>query len=309
MVDLKFKPVELFRNWFYSDFPSANQELFKYALDDSGNQPYLYDVYFVALDWYRVPTESWSEKPYQELHVAMCYLFAYIFCLDKLIDDQHAKSEKRLSNIALSSAIFCFLSGAQIRLKRAAELFELPPNIFTDCLSKYMVEHFAALNDEVLAQSPPFNQQTLDEYQSIVGRSNAILFLYESISISCSLSFPNSLKKLLEDFLYYRQIGDDVVDWEEDFHVGRYTGFIRENSSELYVTKESIEMAVYCDGGFERSISNVVNGINSVLKELVVLGREDSILAKYVKSERDVAFNALHNFIIAKDEAVKKVSL
>ena len=134
----------------------------------------------------------------------------------------------------------------------------------------------------------------LEEFESIVARSNSFLFLFQVLTEIVLERTESFLKQQLKTFVFYMQLGDDLTDWRKDFQTKHYTSFLRECFAELgrMPNEHELEGHVLLSGIFERRLERIILGFGHILRELQAF-QTGLTFCKHVEGQRDLAVNAL----------------
>ncbi len=198
---------------------------------------------------------------FRDLRIAYVFLSAYYFLLDATVDEHLYKKTDALYLTHLLSAsclLFCRVC------------YRLVPNKVGE-IQKDVFSHVAgnawAVRTELEFQKKPLEPNEEDEFDSVVGRSNSVLLLYRIIAKLTGTEVKPQLVKLLNDLVFFIQLGDDLGDWRIDFRAQRWTSTIRScfHQQGRILSEAEMEQELYLSGFYEQRSARIINGLNAVL--------------------------------------------
>ena len=233
---------------------------------------------------------------FKELTLGYVLLSSYYFLLDAVVDGH-------LEDVTDSVYLTQLLAGALGKIDEAASLAnptirpKLRPLIFA-----HISQNAEAICTEKRLHAEPFELAIEDERRSIIGRSNSALLLYELIAEIYSCEPTRESRIILEDIVYYLQLGDDLSDWREDFRASRRTLFLRRCVGGIGAlpTERALEEFVYLSGFYEEWAGDIVGGLSSISTLLHGRRPQPTGLISLVDSQRMDLENALRDWIAAK---------
>lgn len=205
-----------------------------------------------------------SERDFENIQLGYVMVTAYYFLLDAVIDEH---LENKLDSLYLTH----FMT---LACQKFDNVIYSNPNInigsFNKVFHQLISENAKAIRLENEYSSNPFAYSEQNEYKSIVGRSNSSIILLQIISMLTEINNTDDLRRILEDFAFFVQLGDDLADWRDDFKAKNYTSFLREIFSKYntILTEEELEEEIYLTTFFEARIVKVINGLNAITVQI-----------------------------------------
>src|SRR6267154_1156613 len=224
----------------------------KFYLSESG-YPYGFSHPDVLAD---ITGGDLDAETQQDLRMGYVSLCAYYFLLDSIIDSH-------LENITDAVHLTPLISSACLSFVQVCK--RLAPNhldILTNFILTSVGENSAALSQEKHLWASPLEVSEHNEFESIIGRSNAFILLYKTLCLVTDKQFEPEIESLLKDLLFYFQLADDIGDWREDYRAGRFSSFLRHIffSQGRLLDEQRLDEQVYLGGFFEAQTSKVIRG-------------------------------------------------
>jgi hypothetical protein len=200
------------------------------------------------------------------LRLGYVFLSSYYFLLDAVVDEHLDNSDHCLYLTHLLSLAWDHFS--EIFISAPPEQF----SSFKRSFHELIHGNAKAIIDERDTFKSPLHYSEEYEYESIVGRSNSSLVLVEilnCLSTVCKTQTAD-IKKIVKDFAFYVQLGDDLADWRQDYHSCKYSGFLRElfSANSRILTEEEVEEAIYLSLVFENRCIKIINGLRHISSTL-----------------------------------------
>jgi hypothetical protein len=232
----------------------------------------------------------------RELTMGYVLISAYYFLLDAVADGH-------LANPVDCVYLTHLLAGG---LEKISDSVVLADSSATSRARKVIHSHIsenaAAIRLEKQLQENPFEIAPEEERRNIIGRSNSALLLFELMTLLYNQKSRPQDRLILEDIIYYLQLGDDLSDWREDFSSLRWTSFLRRCLSVLgrIPTEPELEVHVYLSGCYEEWASLIIRGLNSASTTLAARENRPLKLIGLVESQKAMLEAALTDWITAK---------
>lgn len=206
--------------------------------------------------------DSWSPPSLEasiarDLQTAYILFVAAIFAVDHLWDEQSQSEDDILYPSFLTLAAAKILLAIQSRAG-VAGLLDIFLSSFDEFVLAMKIERSArssrGLNDEV-------------DRHHLVNRSRCFIALFEAI---CRLKGRPALEaeiKILEEFIFWMQRGDDLGDWREDYRSAHKSYFIRScihALGELPGSEAELEEYVYLSGAYEEEANRIIGGLKRI---------------------------------------------
>lgn len=207
---------------------------------------------------------SLSKSDFENVKVGYVLITAYYFLLDAVVDE-HLKNKLHPLYLTHLLALSCQKFGEILYSKKIKN-----PENFNRAFYRLISENALAIRLENEFSLNPLYYSEKEEYESITGRSNSSIMLLELISFLTGKNEISNIKKILQEFAFYVQLGDDLADWREDYNTKKYTSFLREIFSKhgRILNEEHLEEEIYLTGIFEARALKVINGLENVLISL-----------------------------------------
>lgn len=227
---------------------------------------------------------------------AYVYLAAAFFCIDHVYDgDPHDSFEVLAPATLVARAI------GSITIV-AAE-FKIP----SLALDEKLMEIFSTFNESMIREktvSIASNKYWSDVYDHVTGRSALFVVYFKILNLLKSRPDEEAELELLRQFIYFMQLGDDLGDWRSDFKVGKITPVLAmafEQASRPFSTEDELEEFVYLSGFYERTATNIADGLQQVRDRLAVVFQADvSGLRAYIDRQIDRVRLVASNFAAVK---------
>lgn len=199
------------------------------------------------------------------LTVAYVYLATTFFCLDHLYDSE-SHNDFEIPAIALLSSkalerICNTLSTEDIdSLPALGETSQL----FTKFTSAMLLERQMKTQHNI--------REACSERDHIIGRSWLVIFMYRIIQKMKRMPADTITQNILEDMVYFFQLGDDWGDWRDDYRAGNLTPFLRRCIKEMGKQprdEHELERYIYLSGAYEKEGLMVYDGLKGIERRLV----------------------------------------
>lgn len=169
-------------------------------------------------------------------------------------------------------------------------------------ISQKMSANAKAVKNEMMYRSQDVNSH---DYQSIVGRSNSTILFYEIMSYLQKQEPNIQVKQILNDIVYYMQLGDDLGDWKKDLAEGNYTPLLQECFKRIPNAKKHelslVEQELYINGVYEEYVSQIINGFDRLYTQTTSLkGISVTKLCAYIEKKRKDAYGLLEEMLKTK---------
>ena len=206
--------------------------------------------------------DSWSSPSLEasiarDLRTAYVLLATVVFAIDRLWDEQSQSEDDILypGYVTLSAAKI--LSGIESR-SGVHGLFDAFLSSFDDFSLAMKMERTARTSRSLDHQV---------DRRHLVNRSRLFTGLFEVICRLKGRPPSASEIRILEEFLFWMQRGDDIGDWREDYRTGHNSYFIRlciRANGELPASEAEMEEYVYLSGAYEEEAEKIINGLQDV---------------------------------------------
>ena len=246
--------------------------------------------------------DSWSSPGLdasiaRDLRTAYVLLASVVFAIDRLWDEQSQNEDDILypSFLALSAAKILSAIESRSGIHGLVDAFLNSFDVFSLAMK---MERSARISRNV--------DRHVDR-NHLVNRSRLFIGLFEGI---CRLKGRPPLDaeiRILEEFLFWMQRGDDLGDWREDYRTGHNSYFIRlsiQANGERPATEAEMEEYVYLSGAYEEEAKRIINGLHNI--ETVVrtgsAGTTANVaFAAFVEKQRRSIDQVLSEFRSAKE--------
>ncbi|MEQ1603948.1 MAG: hypothetical protein ABL999_03695 [Pyrinomonadaceae bacterium] len=279
------------------DFPSDVEHLYDLCINEVGF-PVGYYHPEILTNLFAI---SPNREIVDELRLPYIYLSAYYFCLDSIVDKDIVKSENAVYLTHL-------LTGSIHQFTRYFDQnYPDKANLLKSLLHEYISKNAAAVLSELEFRRNPFKTLELEEFESIVGRSNSFLLLLDLLSHALDAPVAPVTRTLIDRFLYFMQLGDDLGDWRLDFHNKRWTSFLRGCFSELgrIPNEAELERLVYLNGSYEQRAIRILKGFNEIIRNLAEQHYDsDKNFLTFVVAQRDRLYTVLRDFVEVKQSCI-----
>jgi len=232
----------------------------------------------------------------------------------------------RLGYVMLAAYYFLFDAAADNHLQHPTDSLYLP-HLLTGALTeftlvclavdpaklvplhtlvrRYLAANASAIKNEQLISSRPLLEDQPEEFYSIVGRSNAVLLLYDLLSLITDRAPDDRVTDIVTWLAYYIQMADDLGDWRDDYKNGRYTSFLRRCFArhDAVIDEPGLEEEVLLGGAFEERSAIVINGLAALLDKIDALPYRMEALQAYVTRQKDRIYAVLKDRVTAKTQA------
>ena len=206
--------------------------------------------------------DSWSSPGLdasiaRDLRTAYVLLASVVFAIDRLWDEQSQSEDDILYPSFLTLSAAKILSAIKSR-SGVHELVDAFLNSFDVFSLAMKMERSAKISRNV--------DRHVDR-NHLVNRSRLFIGLFEGI---CRLKGRPPLDaeiRILEEFLFWMQRGDDLGDWREDYRTGHNSYFIRlsiQAHGERPATEAEMEEYVYLSGAYEEEAKRIINGLHNI---------------------------------------------
>ena len=206
--------------------------------------------------------DSWSSPSLdasiaRDLRTAYVLLASVVFAIDRLWDEQSQSEDDILYPSFLTLSAAKILSGIESR-SGVHGLVDAFLNSFDVFSLAMKMERSARISRNV--------DRHVDR-NHLVNRSRLFIGLFEGI---CRLKGRPPLDaeiRILEEFLFWMQRGDDLGDWREDYRTGHNSYFIRlsiQAHGERPATEAEMEEYVYLSGAYEEEAKRIINGLHNI---------------------------------------------
>lgn len=208
-----------------------------------------------------------EEKLLLKLRTGYVCLSGYYFLLDAIIDEHLTDSPKALYLSHLLSATHLLFYEVCREINPSCQ-----PRL-SEIICSYISDNAEAVQAELRFQASPLVPAEVDEYMSIVGRSNSALLLYETLCAVSGRAIDITILGLLNDLVYYLQLIDDLGDWREDYCSKRWTSLLRTCFSrhKRILDEAEVEEEIYLSGISERRLATAINGLTRVQNGFISL--------------------------------------
>jgi hypothetical protein len=206
--------------------------------------------------------DSWSSPGLdasiaRDLRTAYVLLASVVFAIDRLWDEQSQNEDDILypSFLALSAAKILSAIESRSGVHGLVDAFLNSFDVFSLAMK---MERSARISRNV--------DRHVDR-NHLVNRSRLFIGLFEGI---CRLKGRPPLDaeiRILEEFLFWMQRGDDLGDWREDYRTGHNSYFIRlsiQAHGERPATEAEMEEYVYLSGAYEEEAKRIINGLHNI---------------------------------------------
>jgi hypothetical protein len=206
--------------------------------------------------------DSWSSPGLdasiaRDLRTAYVLLASVVFAIDRLWDEQSQNEDDILypSFLALSAAKILSAIESRSGVHGLVDAFLNSFDVFSSAMK---MERSARISRNV--------DRHVDR-NHLVNRSRLFIGLFEGI---CRLKGRPPLDaeiRILEEFLFWMQRGDDLGDWREDYRTGHNSYFIRlsiQANGERPATEAEMEEYVYLSGAYEEEAKRIINGLHNI---------------------------------------------
>ena len=193
----------------------------------------------------------------RDLRTAYVLLASVVFAIDRLWDEQSQSEDDILYPSFLTLSAAKILSGIESR-SGVHGLVDAFLNSFDVFSLAMKIERSARISRNV--------DRHVDR-NHLVNRSRLFIGLFEGI---CRLKGRPPLDaeiRILEEFLFWMQRGDDLGDWREDYRTGHNSYFIRlsiQANGERPATEAEMEEYVYLSGAYEEEAKRIINGLHNI---------------------------------------------
>lgn len=271
------------------DFPHDAATLHSLCLNDAGfpvgyyHPDHLADLANVALP----PTVIDS------LRSAYVPILAYYFLLDDVVDRDITDDAQPLYLTHLLASGVTTLTRTLYRFlpTRASE--------FSSLFYQYISDNAAAIRSESDFRRNALVPAAFAEYENITGRANFFTFLYILICGLGNVVPHEQTVKIIKDFLFFMQLGDDLGDWRIDFQAQRWTSFLRASFRQMNKIPQDeaeLEHFVYFSGAYEVRLAYVIRGFDALIAQVERAPR----FAGFIGKQRRESMSVLRDFIAAK---------
>jgi hypothetical protein len=206
--------------------------------------------------------DSWSSPSLdasiaRDLRTAYVLLASVVFAIDRLWDEQSQSEDDILypSFLTLSAAKILSAIESRSGVHGLVDAFLNSFDVFSLAMK---MERSARISRNV--------DRHVDR-NHLVNRSRLFIGLFEGI---CRLKGRPPLDaeiRILEEFLFWMQRGDDLGDWREDYRTGHNSYFIRlsiQAHGERPATEAEMEEYVYLSGAYEEEAKRIINGLHNI---------------------------------------------
>jgi hypothetical protein len=294
--------VETLRRWLSEDYPNEVEVLLPLCLTDSGRSPLYFD--HPGFVWEVVRLKGVAPEVLDDLHCAYVYLSSYYFCVDSVIDG-HPRTGAQGTDIDHAALhLGLLLTGSLLRTGRALDLaFPDLRDYFAREIRRVLAENSRAIQAEFHFRSEPLRPNTIAEFDTIVGRSNSFILLFDLAARMVKEPLAAELQRAIRSFVFYMQLADDLGDWREDYRARRWTSFLRQCFGDLgrIPSESDLEQHVYFEGAYESRLKTVINGFDDLLSEVAKIPSINAF-ARYVQAQRLAAYEGLKSFVAVKLE-------
>jgi hypothetical protein len=206
--------------------------------------------------------DSWASPGLEpsiarDLRTAYVLLATVVFAIDRLWDEQSTSD----SDILYPG--FLTLSAAKI-------LSAIESRSGVQGLVDSFLDSFDDFSLAMKTERSARNSQSLDRRADrghLVNRSRLFIGLFGAI---CRLKGRQALDaeiRMLEEFLFWMQRGDDLGDWREDYKAGQNSYFIRLSIQAIGkrpTSEAEMEKYVYLSGAYEDEATEIINGLQNI---------------------------------------------
>lgn len=232
-----------------------------------------------------------------DLRIGHALLTAYYTLLDSLVDGHLDEQQQGVYLTHL-------LGGALLLFSRVCDQVDGDrARRIEETIRAHISENARSVLLEIQLRAQPLIASHEEEYASIVGRSNSALLLYRTLRILSGGHNVPDITALLSDLLFYIQLGDDLVDWKEDYLAGRWTSFLRS----VFILKgrvlgwSELEEQVYLGGLPEKQLADIINGLSGISTRLrSMCGFSSNLLQELIKDHRESYLNSLYEVLAIK---------
>lgn len=238
-----------------------------------------------------------NNEAFEELRLGYVYLCAYYFLLDATVDEHLSEKNAPLYLTHLLSASCSLFTNACLKSR---------PEALSDThrlLFEHISQNANAIKLEILLNDTPLKDTPDQNYKSIIGRSNAVMFLYSILSFLSNKSTDEQIVSILNDIVYYIQLGDDLGDWRKDYDGKRWTPFLRAcfRRKGRLLNIQELEEEIHLTGFYEEYMANVINGLGEAKERLEKLSNINCcLLLKLINSHRNGFLDALSDLVALK---------
>ena len=247
--------------------------------------------------------DSWSSPGLEasiarDLRMAYVLLATVVFAIDRLWDKQSQSDDDILYPGFLTLSAAKILSAIESRSGVRGLV-----DTFLDSF-----DHFSlAMKMERSARiSQSLNHQV--DRRHLVNRSRLFIGLF---GVICRLKGRPPLDaeiRILEEFLFWMQRGDDLGDWREDYQTGHNSYFIRLSIQAIGkrpASEAEMEKYVYLSGAYEDEATEIINGLQTI-ETAVRTGSEGTTanpaFAAFVEKQRRSIAQVLSEFRSVKEQ-------
>jgi len=273
-------------------FPTDAERILRLSLNDVDPLPFGY----YHIDFWLEICPPLNERLKEDARVFYVLLCAYYFLQDAYVDE-HLDSKFDVLYLAH------LLSGAWYFFDKTCR--ELTPDKKEEISKKlltYISKNAKAVKDEYLFQKELL-MPSEEEYESIVGRSNPFVFIYELFSALADKPVEPHVMKLCSDDVFLLQLADDLGDWREDYQAGRYTSVIRTCFAKKgrFLTEKEIEEEMFFGGVYEQQAAKIISGLDKLISQLETDSYQPYNKFKdFVESQRERVYQVLVEWISVK---------
>ena len=273
-------------------FPDDSEDINRLCLGPEGVPFGLHHPdFFVTALKIALPPEA-----LEQVRTGYVLLAGYYFLLDAIVDGH-------LSDPVDTLYLSHLLSGATAEFSTVCS--SLAPQAISTLhtlICEYLAENSKALRDERGFRAEPLTIAEQEEFESIVGRSNAVLLLYAILSLVTRTRMDERLIGLVKELTYYIQLADDLGDWREDYGAARYTSLLRRcfHRREALLSEAALETELLLGGVFEERAATIVNGLDSLANDITQLGYPMPFLRTYVAQQRERVYEVLKDRLHVK---------
>ena len=275
-------------------FPRHVESVLRIALNEAGAP--LGHRHVEYLDSWAPP--NLEDSIARDLQTAYVLFVAAIFAIDHLWDEQSQSEDDILYPSFVTLAAAKLVQGIQSRAGVTGLI---------DIFLKSFDEFAVAMKLERAARASRSPDEDMDR-RHLVNRSRLFIALFEVICQLKGRPATAAEVRILEEFIFWMQRGDDLGDWREDYRSAQKSYFIRscaEAMGELPRSEAELEEYVYLSGAYEEEASRIIKGLEEVERRVrdFSAGPANTLaFAAFVEKQHLVARQVLSDFRSIKQQ-------
>jgi len=236
-----------------------------------------------------------SPQVEQDITAGYILLSAYYFFLDSFIDKQD-------SSPVHHSYLTHLITGSHYFFVKSTRSLPIDQGEVAALLMASVSDNSRAMRQEQTLHDTPLAHMPLVERESIIGRSNPLILLYQLCCLVSRTTVDVNVRDLLDELILSIQAADDLGDWRPDYERKQWSPFLRRTfqQQQRVLSVSEIEDLLYVRNGYEDEMLTLIRRFHGLARDLLRLPYPAHGLARIANSKADKLQAGLIRWIYEK---------